>query len=428
MNLKEKIYKNLLKKICANALMFIFAVLFITSAHASPSIPFTINLSENVVVTGTPRVQIDVGGATRFANYTSGSGGSALIFTYTMVSGDVDADGVILTSPIQLNGGTIRDMAGNNAVLTFALPNTTGVRVNAAIPSGYTVSFSDRTVTNANKANFGFSLNYNKSGKTYNYSISSSGGGAPITGTGSTTGVLQNFTGINLTSLPDGKLTLSVTINDSIGGVGIAATDIVPMAVLDASLVGHWTFDTNDISGATAFDRSGNTNNGAITSAPTQVVGKVGGALNYNGTTQFVQASPPTGASATFTYWASWNGIQGKMPFALRTGSPGPDIFFFSNLISWNTYDSAANPFAAIPATASNGSYHHYVVVVSAAETRLYYNGVSIGTALYRSPNFGPLQIGGHATYRWGGRIDDFRLYNRALSAAEVTTLYNTTN
>lgn len=399
---------------------------FANFAHSSTSIPFTINMDDVVIVTGTPRIQMDVGGMTRYANYTSGSGTNTLIFSYAIVSGDVDADGVVLTSPMQLNGGTIKDNNGNDAVLTFIPPNTSGVILNAAIPSGYTVALSADTVTNANKTALSFILTYPKANKTLNYSIASSGGGTAITGTATTTVTSTTVSSINVTSLPDGLLTLSVFLSDSVGGTGATVTDTIPMAVLDGTLLGHWTFDAGDISGATAFDRSGQVKDGIITNGPTQVAGVIGGALNLDGVDDFVQAVPVIGASATFSYWATWTGATNRMPFALRTGSPGPDVFFSSGLISWNTYDSSSNPFASIPATASNGSYHHYVVVVTAAETRLYYDGVSIGTALYRSPAFSPLQIGGHAGgYRWAGRIDDFRVYSRALTSTEVTTLYN---
>jgi hypothetical protein len=100
-------------------------------AFAGTSIPFTINLSKAVNVTGNPRIAVDVGGVTRYATYTSGTGTSALIFTYAMVAGDVDLDGVTVSSPIDLNGGAIKDLVGNDLYpLTFTLPNTTNVIVN----------------------------------------------------------------------------------------------------------------------------------------------------------------------------------------------------------------------------------------------------------------------------------------------------------
>ncbi|HEY8192019.1 MAG TPA: hypothetical protein VIG74_06305, partial [Alphaproteobacteria bacterium] len=99
---------------------------------AVASLAFTVNMSESVAVDtagGTPRIAIDVGGATRYATYASGSGSAALVFAYTPLAGDVDLDGITLISPLDLNGGTIRDLAGNDAALTYTLPTTTGVKV-----------------------------------------------------------------------------------------------------------------------------------------------------------------------------------------------------------------------------------------------------------------------------------------------------------
>ncbi len=100
------------------------------SAYAALPIPLSITLSEVVNVTGVPRLSVDVGGNTRYATYTSGSGTNTLTFTLTPSAGDVDLDGIAVASPIDLNGGTIKDLSGNNAVLTFTPPNTTGIKVN----------------------------------------------------------------------------------------------------------------------------------------------------------------------------------------------------------------------------------------------------------------------------------------------------------
>ena len=99
-------------------------------AHAALNIPITVNLSESINVTGTPQIAVDVGGTPRYATYTSGTGTNALTFTLSPQAGDVDLDGVTVSSPIQLNGGTIKDTKGNNATLTFTPPNTANVKVN----------------------------------------------------------------------------------------------------------------------------------------------------------------------------------------------------------------------------------------------------------------------------------------------------------
>ena len=77
--------------------------------------------SGEVKVSGTPRLEIDVGGAARLADYASGANSRSLIFEYTVVAADVDADGIsIEANKLALNGGTIRVNDGGSAVTTDA--------------------------------------------------------------------------------------------------------------------------------------------------------------------------------------------------------------------------------------------------------------------------------------------------------------------
>ena len=78
--------------------------------------------SEPVFVTGAPRLQLNTQPTFRWANYVGGSGGTILQFSYTVLSGDSHIGANLdytTTSALALNGGTIRDQAGNNANLTL---------------------------------------------------------------------------------------------------------------------------------------------------------------------------------------------------------------------------------------------------------------------------------------------------------------------
>ena len=111
---------------------------------------FTVNFSEAVSVTGTPRlaVVLDTGG-TVYANYSSGSGGSALVFSYTVLNGQSDANGVGLGGAIDLNGGTLKDAAGNSASLNLNNVNSLiGVMVDAQGPQVTSITLVDAATTN----------------------------------------------------------------------------------------------------------------------------------------------------------------------------------------------------------------------------------------------------------------------------------------
>ncbi len=91
------------------------------------TLEFTVNFNKNVTVSGTPQLPLTIGSTSRNADYVSGSTSSTLLFRYTLVSGDLDMDGIAVVSPLSLNSGTIRDSGSNNSLLTFTPPNTTGV-------------------------------------------------------------------------------------------------------------------------------------------------------------------------------------------------------------------------------------------------------------------------------------------------------------
>ena len=195
-------------------------------SYAGPPIPFTVNLDETVIVTGSPRLQLDVGGITRFAPYVSGSGTNALSFAYPVIAPDFDRNGITLVSPLDLNGGTIRDTNGNNANLTFVPPNTAGVLVQS-----YTTAWTTSTLDGTNIHAAIFSISDAPIGSTYNYTITSDGGAGSVIGSGAVAGNPQSVTAIDLRPLPLGTLTLSVTITAP-SGVGNAKTATVTNNVI----------------------------------------------------------------------------------------------------------------------------------------------------------------------------------------------------
>ncbi len=91
------------------------------------AIDVRVNFSENVTVTGTPQITLETGSTDRLASYSSGSGASTLVFSYTVQSGDTSSDlDYISTGALTLNGGTIKDSGTNNASLTLPTPGTAG--------------------------------------------------------------------------------------------------------------------------------------------------------------------------------------------------------------------------------------------------------------------------------------------------------------
>ena len=73
-----------------------------------------------VVITGTPYIGLLSDGINK-VTYLEGSGGTSLIFSYTVLAGDIDNTGVgMAADAFVLNGGTIKSSSGVVAVLTHS--------------------------------------------------------------------------------------------------------------------------------------------------------------------------------------------------------------------------------------------------------------------------------------------------------------------
>ncbi|WP_428742991.1 T9SS type A sorting domain-containing protein [Tenacibaculum sp.] len=137
------------------------------------NLDFTVNFDENVTVNttgGIPQIAITIGATTRQATYISGSGTSALVFRHTVLSGDLDTDGIAVGS-LAANGSTLKDAGGKDATLTLnSVGSTTSVLVDAATPTVTSVSVP----TNGNyltSQNLDFTVNFDE-----NITVNTTGG------------------------------------------------------------------------------------------------------------------------------------------------------------------------------------------------------------------------------------------------------------
>ena len=86
--------------------------------NAGKTVTYTLTMSENVTVNtagGSPTLTLNDGGT---ATYVSGSGTSALTFSYTVLAGQNTPD--LKVSTVNLNGATLQDGAGNAANLSIS--------------------------------------------------------------------------------------------------------------------------------------------------------------------------------------------------------------------------------------------------------------------------------------------------------------------
>ncbi|HEY0273350.1 MAG TPA: Ig-like domain-containing protein, partial [Chitinophaga sp.] len=116
---------------------------------ATRTLSFKVDFSENVFLTGpVPSFDIHIGSQTVQASYISGAGSTQLIFTYAIQPGQDDMDGITLGAVMNLNGGAIKDDAGNDVDPTLNnVDDGANVRVNTTHP-GVTLATTAPPVIN----------------------------------------------------------------------------------------------------------------------------------------------------------------------------------------------------------------------------------------------------------------------------------------
>ena len=162
-------------------------------------------------------------GATFNYTFSTSGGGTTVSNSGTVTSAGQTVSADDLTS---LEDGTITlsvtltDAAGN----TGTAATDTEVK-DATAPSGYAVAIDQSPIYSGNQTAVSFTFAGAEVGAAYDYTISSSGGGPNVTGSGTISTATDKISGINVSGLGDGTLTLSVTLTDAAGNTGTAATD-----------------------------------------------------------------------------------------------------------------------------------------------------------------------------------------------------------
>jgi hypothetical protein len=101
---------------------------------------------------------LDVGGVTRYADYYSGSPSNLITYRYVVQSDDQDLDGIEVVA-VELNGGTIIGVNGENVDLTLPIVDTSGILINNVVPDTeqptiLNINVVDGTYTNTDEIVF----------------------------------------------------------------------------------------------------------------------------------------------------------------------------------------------------------------------------------------------------------------------------------
>ncbi len=198
---------------------------------------------------------------------------------------------------------------------------------------------------------------------------------------------------------------------------------------LASGLVSWWTFDGKDMSNGVALDRTTNANNGNLINISTSTfytAGKMGQGFNFDGGR--VQATNPLSNFAgpsSVCMWVKPKDVSGNYEY-LASFDGTNNIFFLSLAKTLNVrvmgfgQTTTGNVF-------STGSWTHTCYMFNGATLSIYINGIlasSNSQVIGSDMSSVATWIGRSNSGYWHGLIDDVRIYNRALSAAEVGELY----
>jgi Protein of unknown function (DUF4038)/Concanavalin A-like lectin/glucanases superfamily/Putative collagen-binding domain of a collagenase len=205
----------------------------------------------------------------------------------------------------------------------------------------------------------------------------------------------------------------------------------VAQGELVSGLVAAYGFEEGG--GTTTADSSGNSLTGSLAGAAWVATGKFGKALSFNGSSSMVSIPDASvldlTTGMTLSAWikptalSGWPCVimkerAGELTYAMYASSPGgqPNVDYTHNGVEVNLLGSPG------PAL---GTWSYLAATFDGATLRLYVNAAqitSMATVSSIDATTGALRIGGNTVWTeyFNGLIDEVRIYNRALTPAEI--------
>ena len=240
-------------------------------------------------------------------------------------------------------------------------------------------------------------------------------------------------------------------IRAAILGLALLCPNISHAQDYTSGLVGHWKMD--ETNGTTATDSSNSSNDGTMTAmdgASDSVTGQVYNALSFTSSSRITAGAAATNiddiftGGGTITYWIypiSWGGYGRVMDKSDAGGYP-PNTGWHqqgtgTQPIFSHAFSGGTGQWAIASGSTPLNTWSHLSITYNSSDANndptFYINGAPValvtdsnatGTAISDAANpitFGSRQGGGNS---YTGYIDDVHMYNRTLTATDITALY----
>jgi hypothetical protein len=236
-------------------------------------------------------------------------------------------------------------------------------------------------------------------------------------------------TGANLTNVTS----LSVGVEGA-GTAGVLYLDDMRLYPLPAVMVEPVLPDDNDPNLVAYYPFEGNANDtkgnypGTVKGAPVYVAGKTGQAIQFDGTDDYIVndfAQEKVWSAYGVSLWvrtdilgqsvnrSMFNNNSSGADFQLEVDGSKPGNYRYLGI----TASSVLGPVSS--------DWVHLAATSDGVQTRVYYNGLLVATLAGADNRFGRIGIGINRGLNqpFAGVIDEVRVYNRALTGAEVAGL-----
>jgi len=196
-------------------------------------------------------------------------------------------------------------------------------------------------------------------------------------------------------------------------------------------LISHYNFD--ETSGTVAIDSTDNTN-GTIVGAVTFVDGKIGGGYDFpGGDGKYVNPKYDVQTiNSSYSFWVNMSEYGAVYSHIFTMGylgasSPLPSQFaYWADGTQFRFYVSAGEPDLVTAWKPNLNQWYHVVITENNYTMKMYINGTLEDTQTWESHINGNITIGAlRDTSSLHGVMDEIGIWDRTLSQAEVTELYN---
>jgi len=228
-----------------------------------------------------------------------------------------------------------------------------------------------------------------------------------------------------------GTYTVSLTVSGPNGADSAVKTDYITVTASASSLVAAYDFNAG--SGATVADVSGHGHTGTLSGATWTPQGRFGAALSFDGANDWVTIADAAAldltTGMTLSAWVYPTATTGWRTVLLKEQVGGLIYALYastdSTQPSGHVFVNGQEELLRGPVPLPPDTWTYLATTYDGTTLRLYVNGTEVASRAVAGPilsSTGVLRIGGNNVWsEWfQGRIDEVRLYNRALTASEL--------